>query len=223
MTDTTTNAAAAAYHELRERMLDGDDAVTPAALAKAKDVAEHAALLAEADRRRAEREAAEQLERDRDAWRQEVASPLRAQLAELQAQYSELVAMLRGLLDGIDQYSRARRAARATARRLGILDEHDALPELDRDRIWQAALDEGAGRPRQAPTRRFNAPPRLQRHPLHSDAHAAAVDARLAERFGAFEARRTAERAARAADARQKVHDPASDALLASLGRASCE
>jgi hypothetical protein len=220
MSDTTTNA----YDDLRERILEGDDGITPAALGKARDAAEHAALLAEADRRRAERDAAEQLERDRAAWRAEVAGPLREQLEEMQALYSELVGQLRGLLAGIDRYTTGRRAARAAARAVGLVNEADALPELARDAIWAAAIAEGSGRPRRSPVHRPNQPPRLQRHALHSDAHAAAVDARLAEDYGGFVERRDAERAARVADAAApRVSDAKSDRLLASLGTASCE
>lgn len=210
--------------ELRERVLAGDDNVTVAQLAKARDSAQHAELLAEAARLQAERAAAAQLEADRGAFRADTLVGLSHQLETLQGSYDELVAALARFTAGVDAFEVDRKAAHRPARRLGLEDEWEDVPRLDRPTLYARAIDEGAGRYRWTNRQGRRV---LMAHPLHSATTTAAINARFDEEDGPRHEQRRARAAelAEAAEARRAASkiDPGSDELLASIGSASAD
>lgn len=211
----TDLAPVADFEALQARMLEGDTTVTPAALAKARDAAAHAELLAEGARAAADRAAAAAVDAEREAFRTDTLAGLTGKVETLQGSYDELVAALARFTAGVDAFEQARKGAGRRARQLGLIDEWDAIPRLDRPTLYARAIDEGAGRYRWTNRQGRRV---LMAHPLHSPATIAAINAR----FDADDAPRVEQRRARAAEqaaavaARRSASDPRSDELLAS-------
>jgi hypothetical protein len=167
-----TATAAETLAELEEKLRTGDTTVTAAGLAKARQAAEHEALVAQGAEAQADAERQRQLEADR------------AEFLDRSA------ALLDEIVDAIDEYNRAQRSATAQAKKLGI-PELAPGAQIVKDRILADAEGETRGR---YPTRLKASPrlrydstsgqavvdtPRLRRNAFHSDEHAAAAQAVL--------------------------------------------
>jgi hypothetical protein len=142
--------------ELEQRVLDGDESVTAAALAKARDAAQLADLHDAAARRQADRDTAALRQATEDALRAEIRSHA-DRLPSLRRAYATTVDALRDLSDQITDWQETRRTLEQQAKPLGLAADVDvALPDLN-GRDWVAvAHDEAVGRYQRGPATRLH-------------------------------------------------------------------
>ncbi|MGS2640258.1 hypothetical protein [Streptosporangium sp. G12] len=119
--------AAALLAALEERLLDGDDSVTPAQLAEHRDLVTFATMRAEAARRRADKEQAAARRAEYEALADDVAG-LGEVAAPVRAAFADALAALGRLVDAEHALSGRVRAAHARIMRARMVaEEHDEL------------------------------------------------------------------------------------------------